>query len=434
MTQEAIEVRGARVNNLKNISFSTPINPMTVVPGVRGSGKSPLAFDTIYAEGQPRYVESLSAYARQFLERMDKPDVDEVRGIAPAIAIRQKNSTRNPRSTVATQTEIYDYLRLLYARAGITNCRVCRREVQRDSPESAADETLRQLAEGTRFFVLFPAQAGLHIELASTNGANGDSPRLARKGKQKDAQGQLSRQMITAHLMSLMQRGFTRLLHEGRQIDLTSPDDYRLDDFQNVFVLVDRLTAREDVRQRLVDSLETCFREGHGQAVIETAAAEPTRLRFSEGFECKYDGTIYATPEPRLFSFNNPYGACPTCQGFGNTIGLDLDLGIANPGLTLSDGAIEPWTKPQYDWAKTELRSFCTSDRIPMNVPFNQLTRPQQRAIVNGKGEWSGVRGFFDWLDTKKYKLHVRVFMSKYRRFTPCSDRGSGRMPQGTPD
>src|SRR5258706_14982904 len=431
MPEDAIEVRGARVNNLRNISFSLPLNQITVVTGVSGSGKSSLAFDTVYAEGQRRYVESLSAYARQFLERMDKPDVDEVRGIAPAIAIRQKNSTRNPRSTVATQTEIYDYLRLLYARVGMTICRVCGREVKRDSPESAAEEPLKQLAEGTRFYLLFPAQTGLHIEL---NGTNGDSSKASRKGKPKEADGKLSRQMITAHLMSLMQRGFTRLMHDGQQIDLASPDDYLLDDFKNVYVLVDRLTAREDIRQRLVDSLETCFREGHGQAMIETAAEKPARLRFSEGFECKYDGTIYAVPEPRLFSFNNPYGACPTCQGFGNTIGLDLDLVIPNPGLTLSEGAIEPWTKPQYDWAKTELRSFCKAERIPMNLPFNQLTRPQQRAIVNGKAEWSGVRGFFDWLGTKKYKLHVRGFMSKYRRFTPCSDRGSGRMPQGTPD
>src|SRR5947199_4427053 len=176
MTQQAIEVRGARVNNLKNISFSIPINLMTVVTGVSGSGKSSLAFDTIYAEGQRRYVESLSAYARQFLERMDKPDVDEVRGIAPAIAIRQKNSTRNPRSTVATQTEIYDYLRLLYARVGTTICRVCGREVKRDSPESAADEVLKQFAEGMRFFGRFPARAGLQVEL---NG-NGETLKTRR--------------------------------------------------------------------------------------------------------------------------------------------------------------------------------------------------------------------------------------------------------------
>jgi excinuclease ABC subunit A len=439
MTQEAIEVRGARVNNLKNISFSIPINLMTVVTGVSGSGKSSLAFDTIYAEGQRRYVESLSAYARQFLERMDKPDVDEVRGIAPAIAIRQKNSTRNPRSTVATQTEIYDYLRLLYARVGITICRVCGREVKRDSPESAADEVLKQLPEGTRFFVLFPAQAGLQLD---PSGTNGDSPKASRRGKTKEVAATRSRHMITAHLMSLMQRGFTRLVHDGRQIDLTSPDDFGRDDFENVYVLVDRLTSREDVRQRLVDSLEICFREGHGRAVIARSEppavaggpASPVHLRFSEGFECKYDGTVYAIPEPRLFSFNNPYGACPTCQGFGNTIGLDLDLVIPNPGLTLSDGAIEPWTKPQYEWARTELRRFCKAERIPMNVAFNELTRAQRTAIINGKGEWSGVRGFFDWLDTKKYKLHVRVFLSKYRGYTLCPDCEGGRLRQEARD
>ncbi len=435
MTQEAIEVRGARVNNLKNISFSIPINLMTVVTGVSGSGKSSLAFDTVYAEGQRRYVESLSAYARQFLERMDKPDVDEVRGIAPAIAIRQKNSTRNPRSTVATQTEIYDYLRLLYARVGTTICRVCGREVLRDSPESAANEILNQLTEGTRFFVMFPARAGLQVE---PDGSNGNQPKGAksalRKGKPKEDPGKLSRQTITAHVMSLMQRGFTRLILEGRQIDLTSPDDYQRDDFEDVYVLVDRLAAREDVRQRLVDSLEICFREGHGQALIETAEPESVRLRFSESFECKYDSTIYALPEPRLFSFNNPYGACPTCQGFGNTIGLDLGLVIPNPGLTLTEGAIEPWTKPQYDWASTELRRFCKSERIPMSTPYNQLPRGQQRALINGKGEWSGVRGFFDWLDTKKYKLHVRVFLSKYRGYTLCPDCEGARLRQEARD
>ena len=454
MTHEAIEVRGARVNNLKNISFSIPINLLTVVTGVSGSGKSSLAFDTIYAEGQRRYVESLSAYARQFLERMDKPDVDEVRGIAPAIAIRQKNSTRNPRSTVATQTEIYDYLRLLYARVGTTICRVCGREVHRDSPESAADEILSQLTPGTRFFVLFPAQSGLQVEL---DGNGSQPPARKPKGKVPEPDLKLGRQMITAHVMSLMQRGFTRLLHEGRQIDLASPDDFQRDDFDGVYVLVDRLVARADVRQRLVDSLEICFREGHGQAVVEVseprpvevaggfaspgkeqgpskAKPAPQRLRFSESFECKYDGTVYATPEPRLFSFNNPFGACPTCQGFGNTIGLDLDLVIPNPGLTLSEGAIEPWTKPQYDWARTELRRFCKTERIPMNAPFIGLTRPQRNAIVNGKGEWAGVRGFFDWLDTKKYKLHVRVFLSKYRGYTRCPDCDGARLRQEARD
>jgi excinuclease ABC subunit A len=433
MPEEAIEVRGARVNNLKNVSFSIPINQMTVVTGVSGSGKSSLAFDTIYAEGQRRYVESLSAYARQFLERMDKPDVDEVHGIAPAIAIRQKNSTRNPRSTVGTQTEIYDYLRLLFARVGQTFCRICGRQVNRDSPESIANEVLATLAEGTRLYVLFPATAGL-----SETGSDQEDTTSRRKSDREKSQRRgvtpSRRQSVTAHIMSLMQRGFTRLFVDGQTIELRSPDDYPRDDFENVFVLVDRLTARADVRERLVDSLEICFQEGHGTALVETADSQPIRLHFSERFECKYDHTVYATPEPRLFSFNNPYGACPTCQGFGNTIGLDLDLVIPNPGLSLKDGAIEPWTKPQHEWAMTELKQFCRSEKISMTVPFIQLSHSDQKAIIEGRDEWGGVRGFFEWMETKKYKLHVRVFLSKYRGYTLCPDCGGGRLRQEARD
>jgi excinuclease ABC subunit A len=425
MPEEAIEVRGARVNNLKNISFSIPINQMTVVTGVSGSGKSSLAFDTLYAEGQRRYVESLSAYARQFLERMDKPDVDEVRGIAPAIAIRQKNSTRNPRSTVGTQTEIYDYLRLLFARVGQTYCRVCNREVYRDSPESIADEVLNELSEGTRFYVLFPATAG-----AADLQKQPDKP----KTKTRKSTQQALRLNVTAHLMSLMQRGFARLLVDGQILDLNSPDDYKKTDFENVFVLVDRLTARADIRQRLVDSLEICFQEGHGTALVETAETKPRRFYFSERFECKYDHTVYATPEPRLFSFNNPFGACPTCQGFGNTIGLDLNLVIPNPGLSLKEGAIEPWTRPQHEWAMNELKQFCRSEKISLTNPFVQLSRSEQQAIIEGRGDWAGVRGFFEWMETKKYKLHVRVFLSKYRGYTLCPDCKGGRLRQEARD
>jgi excinuclease ABC subunit A len=438
MSEEAISVRGARVHNLKNISFSIPINQLTVVTGVSGSGKSSLAFDTIYAEGQRRYVESLSAYARQFLERMDKPDVDEVRGIAPAIAIRQKNSTRNPRSTVGTQTEVLDYLRLLYARVGITYCRVCGREVYKDSPESVADEVLATLPADMRFYVLFPAAAGIAASegngKAATRGKGNADKQRSKSKASRLAVSTSPRQTITAHLMSLMQRGFTRLLHEGRIIELQSPDDFQLETFENVFVLVDRLVARPDIRQRLVDSLEICFQEGHSAATIETVEDEPKRLRFSDRFECKYDGTIYAQPEPRLFSFNNPYGACPTCQGFGNTIGLDLDLVIPNHGLSLKEGAIEPWTRPQHEWAMDELKQFCKSEKISLTVPFAQLSPAEQRAIIQGKKGWRGVRGFFDWLETKKYKLHVRVFLSKYRGYTLCPDCGGGRLRQEARD
>src|ERR671921_1471586 len=384
MPEEAIQVKGARVNNLKNVSFSVPINKMTVVTGVSGSGKSSLAFDTIYAEGQRRYVESLSAYARQFLERMDKPDVDEVLGIPPALAIRQKNSTRNPRSTVGTQTEVYDYLRLLYARVGTTFCRVCGREVRKDSPESSAQQVLEALPEGTRFYVLFPAEAGLRVE---ENGQAKSASKSKKKAAAKQpATGAFDRRAVTAHVMSLMQRGFTRLLVGGETLELRTPDDYTRPDFEGVYVLVDRLVARADVRERLVDSFETCFIEGHGAALVQSVGDEPRTLKFNERFECKYDGTLYAQPEPRLFSFNNPFGACPTCQGFGNTIGLDLDLVIPNPRLTLSEGAIEPWTKPQFEWARTEMRRFCKQERISQDVPYGELPRAEQRALVEGKG------------------------------------------------
>jgi excinuclease ABC subunit A len=430
MPDEAIEVRGARVHNLKNISFSIPVGQLTVVTGVSGSGKSSLAFDTVYAEGQRRYVESLSAYARQFLERMDKPDVDEVRGIAPAIAIRQKNGTRNPRSTVGTQTEVYDYLRLLYARVGITYCRVCGRVVQKDSPESAATETLATLEEGARFYVLFPAAAGF-APLAETNG---DAPAPKRKKKADPKAEETRKRAVTAHLMSLMQRGFTRLYIAGEIVELKTPDDFTRDTFDEVFVLVDRLVARADGRQRLVDSLEICFSEGHGSAVIEVPGETPVRLNFSEKFECKYDGSLYAEPEPRLFSFNNPYGACPTCQGFGNTIGLDINLVIPNPALSLNEGAIEPWTKPQHEWAMEELRRFATEQAIPLDVPFRDLPAAARRAIVEGQGKWAGVRGFFTWLETKKYKLHVRVFLAKYRGYTRCPDCHGGRLRQEARD
>ena len=409
--EEAITVRGARTHNLKNISFSLPLNKLTVVTGVSGSGKSSLAFDTIYAEGQRRYVESLSAYARQFLERMDKPDVDEILGIAPAIAIRQKNTTRNPRSTVATQTEIYDYLRLLFARVGQTFCHVCGREVKKDSPESSANEILETLAAGARFYVTFPAETTETIQNPKSKIQNNIH--------------------IQATIISLMQRGFSRLLRDGATIELQKPEDYTFADFENTFVLVDRLKADESIRQRLVDSLEICFHENHSAVILTT---ENERLNFSERFICKYDGTIYEEPEPRLFSFNSPFGACPTCQGFGNSIDIDFDLIVPNPMLSLEDGAIAPFQRPQYDWVNKELKRFTASENIPMNVPFIDLSEKQKAEIYDGKGKWRGVRGFFKWLETKKYKLHVRVFMAKYRGYTLCPECKGGRLRQAARD
>ncbi len=411
--EEAIIVRGARTHNLKNISFSLPHNKLTVVTGVSGSGKSSLAFDTIYAEGQRRYVESLSAYARQFLERMDKPDVDEILGIAPAIAIRQKNTTRNPRSTVATQTEIYDYLRLLFARVGQTFCHVCGREVKKDSPESAANEILEALTEGARFYVLFPVETSEVIQTPKSKIQNNIH--------------------VQATILSLMQRGFSRLLRGGELIELQKPEDYAFTDFENTFALVDRLKADQSIRQRLVDSLEIAFHENHS-AVILTAESEPQRLNYSERFICKYDGTIYEEPEPRLFSFNSPFGACPTCQGFGNSVDIDFDLIVPNPLLSIDDGAIAPFQRPQYEWAQKELLRFVRSENIETDVPFVDLSDAQKTEIYEGKGKWRGVRGFFKFLETKKYKLHVRVFMAKYRGYTLCPECKGGRLRQAARD
>ncbi len=418
--EEAIEVRGARVHNLKNVSVSLPHNKLTVITGVSGSGKSSLAFDTIYAEGQRRYVESLSAYARQFLERMDKPDVDEITGIAPAIAIRQKNGTRNPRSTVATQTEIYDYLRLLYARAGQTYCHVCGREVIKDSPESAADEILSAFAEGVKFYVLFPV----------LQDAVSPAKKTAKAGKSKSVpqQQELS---VSAFLMLLLQQGFSRLFRNGEIIELQKPEDYPHEDFENTFVLIDRLKAAPDIRQRLVDSLETCFREGHA-ALIQTP--EDEQLKFSDKFICKYDGTVYEEPEPHLFSFNSPFGACPTCQGFGNTIGVDYDLVISKPLLSIKEGAIEPFTRPQHAWAQKELLKYASDNKIDVNKPFVDLPENVRQDIINGVRGWRGIKGFFSWLETKKYKLHVRVFLAKYRGYTTCPDCGGARLRQEARD
>ena len=440
--EEQIVVRGARTHNLKNISVSFPVNKLTVITGVSGSGKSSLAFDTLYAEGQRRYVESLSAYARQFLERMDKPDVDEITGISPAIAIRQKNSTKNPRSTVATQTEIYDYLRLLFARAGTTICHVCRREVKKDSPESAADEILAALDEGTRFYVLFPIQEEVSRELV----------RAARKGKPKASSKDLSTQ---AFLISLLQQGFSRLFRDGEMIELQKPEDYPHDNFDNTYVLIDRLKAAQDIRQRLVDSLEICFREGHAAVIKmseppavaggltqpakatkapQSATSSGTELKFSDRFICKYDGTRYEEPEPHLFSFNSPFGACPTCQGFGNTIGIDYGLVIPNPLLSLKQGAIEPFTRPTHAWAQKELVKYCASANIDMTEPFADLPDYQQNCIIYGDEGWRGLKGFFAFLETKKYKLHVRVFLAKYRGYTKCPDCDGQRLRQAARD
>jgi excinuclease ABC subunit A len=420
-SQDTISIRGARVHNLKNISLDVPHNAITVVTGVSGSGKSSLAFDTIYAEGQRRYVESLSAYARQFLERMEKPDVDEISGIAPAVAIRQKNSTRNPRSTVATATEMYDYLRLLFARCGQTFCIKCGAEVRRDNPEAIADKIL-SLAPGRRFYVLYE----LRIAQAQPAGAR-------RGGKKKPAPP--SQEALRNALSDIQKRGFNRLYQDGRLHEFSSPETLLDVDFSHpVYVVVDRLAVSPESRARLVDSIEICYREAGGEAILEfvadAAGNAAERLVFNERFECKNDGTLYQEPEPRLFSFNNPYGACPRCQGFGNTIDFDLNLVVPDPSKSLEEGAVEPWTKPRYKALFQELKKWARTQDIPTNVAWRHLTADQRKLILEGdpENDFDGVKGFFTWLERKKYKLHVRVFLSRYRGYATCPECGGARL------
>ena len=420
--QEALRVRGARVHNLRNIDVEIPHNAITVVTGVSGSGKSSLAFDTVYAEGQRRYVESLSAYARQFLERMEKPDVDDISGIAPAVAIRQKNSTRNPRSTVATSTEIYDYLRLLFARCGQTFCIHCGLEVRKDSPDEIARRVLA-LTPGRRFHVLYP----LKITAPQATGGARRVPRKKAAAPPEEA--------LRQALGDLQKRGFNRLYQDGRVYEFSSPESLLDVDFARpVYVLVDRLSVSAESRSRLTDSIEICYREGQGEAILEFVADSSgnaaERLTFNERFACKKDGTVYQEPEPRLFSFNNPYGACARCQGFGNTIDFDLNLVVPDSSKTLDEGAVEPWTKPRYRALLQDVKKWARNRGIPLNVPWRQLTEEQRRLVLEGDPEsgFKGVKGFFEWLERKKYKLHVRVFLSRYRGYATCPECGGTRL------
>ncbi len=419
MSNESITVRGARVHNLKNIDFEIPHNLLTVVTGVSGSGKSSLAFDTIYAEGQRRYVESLSAYARQFLERIEKPDVDVIDGIAPAVAIRQKNTTRNPRSTVATATEIYDYLRLLYARVGRTYCLNCGQEVKKDTVDEVADRILA-LGEGTRVQVFFPIQP----PPPPSKPEKVKGRRTATKARKKSAKA-AEHSLLKERLFELRKRGYNRLYQNGQLFEFSTPESLLdLNFAEPVLVLIDRISVSPDARLRIVDSVEQGYREA-GEVLFETAPREGEavqQFRFSQRFECKQCNIRYEEPEPRLFSFNNPFGACPRCQGFGNTIDFDLNLVIPNKTLTLAEGAIEPWTKPKYKPLATEMRRYARAADIPLDVPWQDLTADQQSFIISGDGKFWGVRGFFEHLERKKYKLHVRVFLSRYRGYSVCSD------------
>ena len=387
-----IIVRGARVHNLKNVDVTIPRNTLTVVTGVSGSGKSSLAFDTIYAEGQRRYVESLSSYARQFLARMDKPDVDFMQGISPSMAIQQKKLSSNPRSTVGTTTEIYDYLRLLYARVGHTYSPISGEEVDKDTPQSVAQELTDKYEEKTKFYVLFP---------------------IPHHEKKK----------LNDELNVLKEKGFTRLLNvESEEMnDLTRDEiDPQKLDVENTRVLVDRLAIKDDdeTRRRMVESVETAFHEGHDRCSIKIRKGE--ELTFSERFE--RDGMEFTEPTAQMFSFNNPYGACPECEGFGTVAGIDENLVIPDPDLTIREGVIAPFNSQKFSKHKKDLIKVCARYQWPIDTPYKDLPKEVRRALWKGKDEYVGIYDFFEMIRSQGYKVHMRVFYARYRGYSRCPE------------
>jgi len=387
-----IIVKGARVHNLKNIDVEIPRNRLTVVTGVSGSGKSSLAFDTIYAEGQRRYVESLSSYARQFLERMDKPDVDFMQGISPAMAIQQKTTSSNPRSTVGTSTEIYDYMRLLFARIGKTISPKSGKQVQKDTPETIIKELFDEFEEKTKFYVLFP------LDL--------------RKGRKMEEQ-----------LSVLKEKGLTRLLKvdDEQMVDLSSDDvDPKKVKPNKYRVLVDRLSLKkdDDGRSRLADSIETAFREGNGRCSIKIRDGK--ELPFSERFE--RDGMEFLEPTPQMFSFNNPFGACDTCEGFGRVAGIDEDLVIPDHDKTIRGGAVAPFDSPKFSKYLKDFIKVAAKEQLPIDVPYKDLDKETKRILWNGKDGYKGIHGFFKDVKSQFYKVHMRVLYSRYRGYSRCPD------------
>jgi len=379
MADKSIRIIGARSHNLKNIHCDIPRGKMTVITGVSGSGKSTLAFDTLFAEGQRRYIESLSTYARQFLERMDRPDVDVIVGIPPAIAIEQRNTVKNARSTVGTASELYDYLRLLFAKVGDTVCPDCGQTVSSDTIHTSVRRIIDQF-QGQRINII--------------------SPREIRRADPASA------------LRQLVKAGFFRILDDDGVKDITSlvPDELKAKG--SIRLLIDRLAVKRKDEGRLAEALQNAFAQGDG--VAEVVAHNGLHLKFNQAFVCNRCNTKFPEPEPLLFSFNNPLGACAACQGFGRVIGVDLDKVIPDKGKPLKDKPILPWNSPAYYEMYDYLWEICREHRIPKGRPFNQLSPEQQEVII------SEIEDFFQWLETKRYKVHVRVFLSKYRAYTTC--------------
>ena len=384
---KSILIKGARVNNLKNIDVEIPRNKLVVITGLSGSGKSSLAFDTLYAEGQRRYVESLSSYARQFLGRMSKPECDYIKGIPPAIAIEQKVNSRNPRSTVGTSTEIYEYLRLLYARVGHTFSPVSGREVKKHTPEDIVNCMLEH-PEGTRYTVLAPI--------------------VLREGR-----------TLAQQLDTCQKEGFTRLEVNGQ---MTRIDEYTPHDGDTVFLLIDRMTAshEKDAMSRLTDSAETAMYEGDGACLLRfwQADGSTSLFRFSTKFEA--DGITFEEPSDQMFSFNSPIGACPVCEGFGRVIGIDEHLVVPNRALSVYDGAVVCWRGEKMgEWREMVIRG-AEKAGFPIFTPYYELTDEQRRMLWEGTRYFEGINAFFKMLQENQYKIQYRVMLARYRGKTVC--------------
>ncbi|RLA97165.1 MAG: excinuclease ABC subunit A, partial [Deltaproteobacteria bacterium] len=379
MAEGVIRIKEARQNNLKGFDLEIPLHRITVITGVSGAGKSSLAFDTLYAEGQRRYVETFSSYARQFMERMDRPRVERIEGIPPAIAIEQGDPVKTSRSTVGTMTEITDYAKLLYARMAELFCQGCGRRVRKDTPQTIYEE-LSSLEEGARLVITFP---------------------YPLKGKRIEEEKQ-----------ALATQGFYRIWKEGGFIPIeVAPGGKSWD------VVVDRLAFPPSERKRVIDSLEMALRWGKGR--VDVHALPSATFKFSTSLHCPYCDISYREPFPNLFSFNSPAGACELCRGFGRVIDIDPELVVPDPTKTIEEGAIKPWSgiaRLEFE----DLLHFCRRRGIPTDVPFKDLDEEHRRAILEGDSTFYGVKGFFEWLETKKYKLHVRVFLSRYRTYVTC--------------
>jgi excinuclease ABC subunit A len=408
--KEYIIIKRARVNNLKNLSVAIPRNKLVVITGLSGSGKSSLAFDTLFAEGQRMYVESLSSYARQFLGRMEKPDVDYIRGVSPAIAIEQKVNTRNPRSTVGTSTEIYDYLKLLFARIGKTCSPISGKEVKRDTVTDVVN-AINKLPAGTRIMIAAPI--------------------TIQKGRK-----------IQDELNLLLSKGFARVLLNGevafieellngaspRTADTPLPREKgkgegkkKLTDKDKVEILIDRTAVNaddEDTIFRISDSVQTAFYEGHDECFIHAEGRKP--MHFSDRFEL--DGMTFTEPSVNFFSFNNPFGACRTCEGFGKVLGIDDDLVIPDKSLSVYEGAIAPWrSEAMSEWAKPLLKNGIKFN-FPIHRPYNELSEKEKELLWNGNSYFEGIHAFFKYLESKTYKIQYRVMLSRYRGRTTCPD------------